>query len=223
MDDLDFDLIMSSFSTITSEINNTFVGVPWDNNLNIYSPIHDINSKLKLFRNFLSIAHLNTVSIPLHKDEIFRVISKANFDIAGFSETNIKKNTPAYLFKFPGYKLFHTDRDGKNCGGVGILIKSELAQKAKKINVNFKESQPEHIFVEVEINKLKILIGVLYKSPSVRYGVFNDILETLAFLTTKYDHCVLMGDFNIDQLKTDSPGFKYFKNNILEPLSLFLK
>ena len=218
MDDLD--LILSSISNITGEINNTFVGVPMDNNLNVFTPIYDINSKLKSFRNFISIAHLNTVSIPLHRDEIFRAISLTKMDIVGFSETNIKKNTPSYLFKFSGYKLFHTDRNGKNCGGVGILIKSEWAQKAKKINVNFKEAQPEHIFLEVEINKLKILIGVLYKSPSVRYGVFSDILETLAFLTTKYDHCIIMGDFNIDQLKTDSPAFKYFKNNILEPLSL---
>ena len=97
MDDLDFDLIMSSISNMASDINDTFVGVPMDNDLNVYSPIFDINSKLKLFRNFLSIAHLNTVSIPLHRDEIFRVMSKANFDIAGFSETNIKK-TPLPIF-----------------------------------------------------------------------------------------------------------------------------
>ena len=90
----------------------------------------------------------------------------------------------------------------------------------KKINVNFKEVQPENIFVEIEINKLKILVGVLYKSPSVRYGVYSEILEVLAFLTTKYDNCIFLGDYNIDQLKTESPAFKYFKNNILEPLSL---
>ena len=64
------------------------------------------------------------------------------------------------------------------------------------------------------------MIGVLYKSPSVRYGVYSDILEALAFLTTKYDHCVFLGDYNIDNLKPQSPAFKYFKNNILEPLSL---
>ena len=74
--------------------------------------------------------------------------------------------------------------------------------------------------MEIEINKIKILVGVLYKSPSVRYGVFNEIFEAIAYLTTKYDHCVLLGDFNIDQLKTDSPAFKFFQNNILQPLSL---
>ena len=103
---------------------------------------------------------------------------------------------------------------------MGILVKNEYASKAKLFNANFKQNQPEHIFVEIEINKLKILVGVLYKSPSVRYGVFNEIFETLAFLTTKYDHCVFTGDFNIDQLKKDSPACKFFHTNILEPLSL---
>ena len=103
---------------------------------------------------------------------------------------------------------------------MGILVKNCYASKAKLINVNYNLNQPENIFVEIEVNKLKILFGVLYKSPSVRYGVFNEIFETLAFLTTKYDHCVLSGDFNIDLLKKDSPACKFFHTNIIEPLSL---
>ena len=131
MDELDFELIMRSMSNITSEINNTFASFPMDNNLNMSAPIDDINAKLRAFRNLINIAHLNAVSIPLHRDEIFRLLLKINFDIVGFSETNIKKNTPSYLFNFKGYKMFHTDREGK-CGGVGIIIKSEMAKNAKK-------------------------------------------------------------------------------------------
>ena len=137
-----------------------------------------------------------------------------------FRRPRFKKNTPSYLFKFNGYKLFHVDRNWGNNGGVGILIKNEYAPKAKKINVNYKEIQPEHIFIEIEINKIKMAVGVMYKSPSVRYGVFSDILEILAFLTTKYDHCLFLGDMNVDQLKINSPSFKYFQDNILNPLSL---
>ena len=63
-------------------------------------------------------------------------ILKTKFDIICFSETNIKKDTPAYRYNFPGYKLFHVDREGP-CGGVGVLIRSDWAHNAKKINVNF--------------------------------------------------------------------------------------
>ena len=89
-----------------------------------------------------------------------------------------------------------------------MLICDEYAGSAKKLNVNFNQKMPEHIFVEIEINKLKILVGVLYKSPSVRYGVFGEIFEVLAYLTTKYDHCIFLGDFNICQLNNQSFVFK---------------
>ena len=101
-----------------------------------------------------------------------------------------------------------------------MLIRSDWAQNAKKIKVNFNQLQPECIFIEIVINKIKICIGVLYKSPNVRYGVFRDIIEILAFLSTKYDHCFFTGDWNIDHLATESPDFKFLKNNIYEPLSL---
>ena len=205
---------------MASDINSSYNAIPLDNQLNVTSPIDEIKNNLRPFSQYLSIAHINAVSIPLHRDEILRVVHSTGLDIMGISETNIKKNTPKDMFSFKGYKLFHNNREGRPNGGVGILIKNDYTSKAKKLNVNFKLSQPEHIFIEVEINKLKILIGVLYKSPSVRYGVFNEIFETLAFLTTKYDHCILLGDFNINQLDYNSPACKFFRNNILEPLSL---
>ena len=218
MDGLDD--IIANFSNLASDINSSYLPIPMDTSLNILSPIDEINMNLKYLRNFLCLAHINAVSVPLHRDEIARILIKAQIDFLAISETNIKKNTPRDLYKFNGYKLFHTDRDWGNSGGVGLLIKNEYSQNAKKISVNYNQPQPEHLFIEIEINKIKILVGVLYKSPSVRYGVFNEIFEAIAFLTTKYDHCVLLGDFNIDQLKTDSPAFKFFQNNILTPLSL---
>ena len=214
------DNILASISNLASEINDSYHAIPLDSNLKVSSPIEDMNRKLNIYKNYLYVSHMNSVSIPLHRDEILRIAIKTGMDIMGFSETNIKKNTPRDLFKFKGYKLFNNNREWGNNGGVGIMIKNEYAKKAKQINVNFKQTQPEHIFVEIEINKLKILIGVLYKSPSVRYGVFNDIFETLAFLTTKYDHCLFLGDFNINQLTTTTAEYKFFQNNILKPLSL---
>ena len=139
-------------------------------------------------------------------------------DIIGICETNVKKNTPKDLYKIDGYKFFHVNREGKHSGGVGIFVNS--LYKAKKVEVNFSEKQPEIIFVEIIVNNTKILVGVIYKSPSIRYGVFNDILEYLAFFTTKYENAIFLGDFNIDQLKSTSPACKYLTDNIIKPLSL---
>ena len=214
---------MTNFSNMASDINQSFQDVPLNNNNNInniLSPIDEINSNLRPFSNFLRVAHINAVSVPRYRDEILRIGQNTELDILGLSETNIKKITATDRFKFRGYKLFHIDRDWGECGGVGILIKNEYASSAKKINVNYVQRMPKHLFIEIVINKIKILVGVLYKSPSVRYGVFSDIFEVLAYLTTKYDHCIFLTDYNINQLNVSSPAYKFFQNNIIKPLSL---
>ena len=37
--------------------------------------------------------------------------------------------------------------------------------KPKKINIRYEALQPELLFAEVEINKNKVAVGVVYKSP----------------------------------------------------------
>ena len=205
---------------MTNEISRSFQSIHLDRINEVPSPIEDINNNLKPFGNFLRIAHINSVSIPLHRDEISRVINSTNLDIVGISETNIKKATLRDRFKFQNYKLFHIDRDWGRNGGVGILVKQEYASSAKLIKVNYNQIMPEYIFIEIEINKIKLLVGVIYKSPKVRYGVYRDFFEVMAYLTTKYSHCIFLGDMNICQLETASPAFKFFQKDILEPLSL---
>ena len=93
MDNLDE--ILRNISNVSQDINDrAWQSIPVDNNLNALSSIEEINSKLKPFNNFLKIAHINPVSIPLHRDEISRFINKTDLDFVGISETNIKKKYP---------------------------------------------------------------------------------------------------------------------------------
>ena len=85
------DEIISNFSNMAGEINSNYTPIPLDNNLNILSPIEEINKNLINLRNFLCLAHINAVSVPLHRDEIERIINLINLDILAISETNIKK------------------------------------------------------------------------------------------------------------------------------------
>ena len=184
---------------------------------NFQTPITKINKEMQQYIHNIKIAHLNAVSIPKHRDEISRVLSLTAFDILGVSETNIKPGTPRNLFQLPGYKLIRADRTHTTKGGVGVYFKDMY--QPKKISIKYEKLQPELVFAEVEINRCKIAIGVIYKSPAASYGVYADIQEILAFITTKYSHVILLGDFNIDMLKKNRPS-EFFSNVILEPFSL---
>ena len=194
------------------------VSIPHDNAIEMSSPIDVINSNLQPFEKYIRIGHVNSVSLPKYRDEISRVAISTKMDILGASETYVKNHTPKDLYQIQGYKFFHLNRDRKNSGGVGIFVKD--IYKAKKIEVNYKAKQPEIFFVEVEINKIKILTGVIYKSPKERYGVFGEITEILAYFSTRYQHAIFLGDFNINQLEVNSRAFKFFHENIINPLSL---
>lgn len=76
-------------NNVTNEIAQSTNSINYNNLPDILAPIDEINNNLKYFSNFLRIAHINAVSIPLHRDEIYRVINKTDLDIVGISETNI--------------------------------------------------------------------------------------------------------------------------------------
>ena len=52
------------------------------------------------------------------------------------------------------------------------------------------------------------------------YGVFGNIAEIIAYMTSRYEHVVLLGDFNINQLNVDSPAYNFLQTSIIEPFSL---
>ena len=66
----------------------------------------------------------------------------------------------------------------------------------------------------------KIDIGEIYKSPLIPYGVFAQLHETLAFLTSRYAHTIIMGDFNVDHLKINTPALNFLNSNVVEPFAL---
>ena len=209
--------IVIALNNLVSDINSTEPFLPELGN-HFITPIQKINTDLKPYGKSLKICHINAVSIPKHRDEIKRVVTETNMDIIAVSETNIKKSTPKQFYNLEGYKFFHVDRNHKSKGGVGIYIKEEF--KVKKVQVKYECLQPEICFVEIEVHKNKIVIGVIYKSPSEAYSVYGNIVEILAFMTSKYKHVVLLGDFNINQLMKEKPAYKYFLNTIIEPLVL---
>ena len=69
-------------------------------------------------------------------------------------------------------------------GGVGIYVNENLPVKCLKLPVDL--PQPEVCFVEITVSKIKIMIGVIYKSPLIPYGVFANLHENLVSITSKY-------------------------------------
>ena len=182
------------------------------------TPCKIIEKQFENYGHLLKLAHINACSIPKNLHEIDKIIHEANFDVLGVCETFISGNTPKNAFAIPGYKFFHVDRTMSCRGGVGIYTRSEYSVKMVKLPVDL--TQPEIIFVEITVGVVKMAVGVIYKSPLIPYSVFAAIHENIAFITSKYDHCIILGDMNIDHLKIDSSPLRFFNSYVTEPFAL---
>ena len=177
-----------------------------------------INFKLKNYDNLLKLGHINARSIPKHVHEIDRILSNTAIDILCVSETFISEDTPENICKIPGYNLVHIDRTAQSRGGIAIYISDQF--EFKVINLPMKLVQPEMAFIEVTVGKIKIAVGVLYRSPLIPYTIYAAIHENLVTVTSKYDHVILMGDSNVDHLKPNLPAHKFFTTYVTEPFAL---
>lgn len=181
------------------------------------TPSNVINKKFKDHDNLVKFGHVNARSIPKHLHEIDKIMNETNFDILGTCETFISSNTPKTSFEIPGYNFFHVDRDMTCRGGVGCYVRSEYP--ARRIKLPLDLVQPEMIFVEITVGAIKMVVGIIYKSPLIPYTVFAAIHENIAFITAKYEHCIILGDMNIDHLKVDSSPLKFFNSYFTEPFA----
>ena len=177
-----------------------------------------IKNILVNYDHLLKLGHINARSFPKHVHEIDKVVTEAGLDALGVSESFISKNTPLSICKIPGYNLIHKARDHKCRGGVGLLLKDHFEYKVIKLPIE--HVQPELLFVEVTIGITKIAIGVMYKSPLIPYSTYAAIHENLVAVTSRYQHCVLLGDMNIDMLKPDSAAVRFFNSYVTEPFAL---
>ena len=76
--------------------------------------------------------------------------------------------------------------------------------------------QPEMCFAEIKCQFAKVVVGVIYKSPLISYTEYSVLTEVLPPIITGYDHHIIMGDFNVNQLKPDSSACKFFREHVLQ-------
>jgi hypothetical protein len=138
------------------------------------------------------------------------------FQVIGLTETWLIDNNDD-LFELENYDFLNVNKYRKHGGGVGIFISNQMKYKSRKdLNLNY-ENTIESVFIELIIPSGKnIIIGVIYRPPNNKIDEFeNKINEILGKIDKENKVCYLMGDFNIDLLKSE---FCDYTNRFLEVL-----
>ena len=189
----------------------------------VNSNYYDIKkfNKIKLDKeSSFGMLHVNIASLNAHIDDLRTVLSrmKPEIDIIGISEHKIKKDfTPSNNIDIGGYDEFIFEPTGSTHGGAGFYIKNGYDYIPRKdLNLN-STSHFEAIFVELILKDRKnLIVGCIYRHPSSDISV-NDFAEKylepiMCKIQREKKECVLMGDFNVDLLKSsgDNAASKFY-------------
>lgn len=156
---------------------------------------------------YFQVANVNIRSLNSCFDEFRDVVQHNNFDLIGVTETWLTEDFPTNYIHIPNYSLVRGDRPSRG-GGVCIYIKSNYTHKLLNVSI----SNLEQLWIELVINQKRIGVGIIYKPPSVHYTALEQLEDTLSDIISEVDDIVLMGDMNIDMLKTRSVDTIYFQN-----------
>ena len=151
--------------------------------------------------NTLSICHWNLNSITAHNfsklTQLKAYTSTYKYDFICLSETYLDSSTPNNLIDIEGYNLVRADHPNDiKRGGVCIYHKESLPVRVINLPC-FNEA----LLLEMTYNKKKVILSVIYRSPSQNTDEFELFLSNLENLLNDINErqpslSVVTGDFN---------------------------
>lgn len=173
----------------------------------------------KNLQTYFSLFHLNVRSISNKFDQFKDLIYtlKIPFQIIELTETWLDDNNMD-CFTLRDYEYIGSNRPANiKGGGVGMYMSEKLTFKIRSDLSKNIDHTVETIFIEITIkNGKNIIIGVVYRPPNSKFEIFINSMNTILEKIDKENkHCYLLGDFNIDLLKSESCDYT---NHFVEQL-----
>ena len=165
--------------------------------------------KLKLIRkphlNNLIIGYLNLNSLRNKMHEMREVFGDLSPDYFVLAETKINDEFADSQFLLENYEIHNRCDRTKNGGGLIEYVRKGLPHQTMKI---FQTKESESIFSEITVKNIKWFVVGIYRLPndSNMNKFFEEMTTSLDMALQKYGNCIIMGDFNIDMDKSDSPA-----------------
>ena len=170
-----------------------------------------------------SVLHINARSIKNKFDEVQNSLASSGVDwsVICISETWLK-NYHLSSYVIDKYNMFASCREEGEGGGTLIYVREHLDVKERR---DLETSLLETTFVEVKIPKLNnknLIIGNIYRPPSLSHISFLEYVENLLGLLEKENKTVILsGDFNYNLLDMRHDSHVLNFNNLMSAYCYF--
>lgn len=145
-----------------------------------------------------NVMHWNINHLTNKLDDLELVVASypGLLHAVAISETCLRpENSP--MFQLPNYTAFHNVRHS-NGGGVSLFIHDSLCDTSPNVLADITTSELHH-FLVIDIVSIKTTLAIPYIRPD---GNTNAFLADLQNLCLEQRNCLVMGDFNMNQLDT---------------------
>ena len=210
---------------LSDEFTDSEITVPADCH---YTSLVELNKNNDINKtsNF-SLLHLNTNSLKLHFSELDTLLKNCNikFDVIGISETGLNMLNNNEQTNIDGYHEPEDTFATRSKGGTRLYVSEDLNYIPRKDLQISKKNLLESTCIEI-LNKENpnTIVVCIYRHPDMNLTEFNIIYEELlSKLKIENKGLFILGDFNIDLLKTSNhvESDTFFNNNLsycLRPL-----
>ena len=164
---------------------------------------------------------MNVSSVTKNVDHFNILLNElnVNFDILAITESRIKKDSPSTVNLHLDYLVEQTSTE-TSAGGTLLYINKTLSYQLKNDLKLYHLEKIESTFIEIICSKLtNVIVGCIYKHPTLQINDFkSDFISPLLLklLKESYKRILLLGDFNIDLLKSELSDSI---NNFIDTLS----
>lgn len=171
-----------------------------------YYKVDEVKQLLEKQSKAFSVFHCNIRSLNKnlnHLEELLVTLGH-DFSIIGISETKLSNNTHSNV-DLPNYNFIRHDSITQ-AGGVGLYINNNVDYRIRD-DLSLNNNNYENLWIEVTTSNREknLILGIIYRHPHTNFSNFNDSLsETLNTITNENKQIIIMGDINIDLIKSDS-------------------
>ncbi|XP_057310678.1 uncharacterized protein LOC130648640 [Hydractinia symbiolongicarpus] len=177
-------------------------------NCKYYDPIEF--SALQVNSDKFSLFHMNIASLSKHIDELKILLGQLghDFSVIGITETKFQTKIPPINCDLSGYSFTHTPTEGEK-GGALLYIPNHLQfiERPDLDTLAYKSKELESKFIEIiRAKDRNMIVGCIYRHPSMSVDEFNNhfLLPLLEKASSDNKSIFLLGDFNIDLLKSET-------------------
>jgi len=148
----------------------------------LHNLFFDVNKK-----SAVDIIYLNCRSLKKHFSEILQLLELVSGPLTAMAvtETWLTYETQD-LYNIPGYNFVSNTRPDNIGGGVGIFVNRMQFDFIVRLDLSRMNSFIECLFVVIELhqkNKLKVLLGCVYRPPNYDINLFNcEIVDLLKLI-----------------------------------------